>query len=184
MLRLLSLLLLATLPLAPSAAQAQPVEDMRMLGSYPELAGAIATLKYHLVLKHPVVEQNLRELTGPHYARIVTLSNTSPIGYAPSAELILRGYTADTAQQPENLIERVMIVVDWRSGQVWAALRKPDATLVFAPRYYMNELPSALRLFIRQKAVDDASLDNAEDPPSEPWIRVFDYRDDPPQLWP
>lgn len=188
MLRFLILMLLVTLPLASSWAPAQaaddPPDDMATLGDYPELTRAIATKKYHLVLKHPVVQERLREIAGPHYDRLTSLGNVSPVGYQPSFQLILQGDTADTARKDEALREHVMIVVNWGSGRVWAALRKPDETLIFGARPYLNELPWPMLLFVREKAVDAAVLDKADTEPSESWIRVLDYRDTPPQLWP
>lgn len=181
--RLLLLLVLALLPLAPAQA-ADPPDDMTRIGDYPELTRAIATTRYHLVLKHPVIEERLRELVGPHYDRMIELRNIDPVGYHPLFELVLAGTVADTMQKEEAQRDQAMIVVDWTTGRVWAALRKPEETLVFASRPYLNELPRPLRLFVREKALRRATLDRAETEPPEDWIRILNYGDDPPQLWP
>lgn len=183
MLRRLGLLLLLLLPVAPVRA-ADPPDDMTKIGDYPELTRTIATTKYHLVLKHPVIEERLRELVGPHYDRMIQLRNINPVDYEPLFKLVLVGTIADTMHKAEALRDHAMIVVDWTTGRVWAALQTPDETLVFTARPYLNELPEPLLLFVRHKAVNRVVLDKADTEPSESWIRVMDYRENPPQVWP
>lgn len=179
--RLLIPVLLVLLPLLPArAADTAEPEDMKTFGQYaPVLSPAIATTRYDQVLKHPVVDENLRRLTGPYYERVRTLVQVQPVAYEPCCFLILQGYSAAADHRNPLTAEAVMIVVDWTSGEAEVALRTPYETFVFAGTSYMGELLPQLSRFVREKAVHSLEIRG----PHESWLRILDYRRSDPQVW-
>jgi hypothetical protein len=78
-----------------------------------------------------------------------------------------------------------MIVVDWRNGRVQAALRMPKETLVFGGTPRLFEMSSPLVEFVRREALLDAVYGGDDgDGPREDWIRIVDYREKDPRVWP
>lgn len=154
-------------------------------GKYPELTRSIATRNYHLVLEHPMVAHNLRALTGPYYDRITNLKLTNPVVYPGGWELVLVGYSTAADHRSEETRETLMIVVDWRDARVEAALRMPKETLVFGGTPRLFEMSRPLVQFVREKVVRDAAFGGDDgDGPHEDWIRILDYRDSDPRIWP
>jgi len=176
------LLLLFTLPALPARAADgdAKIEDMKTFGKYAaELSPAIATTDYNKVLKHPVVEAKLREVTGPYYDRVARLVEPRPIAYDPCCFMILRGYSAAEDHRNPLTQEEVMIVVDWTSGDSEVALRTQHETFVFSWTRYMDELLPRLSAFVREKAVHNIEVQA----PHEPWLYILDYRKQDPKVW-
>lgn len=188
--RLLILALLLLLPAAVAHAADDNLRDGLLIdhtkvGKYPELTRAIATRNYHLVLEHPMVAHNLRALTGPYYDRVINLKVTNPVAYPGGWDLILVGYSAAADHTREETRETVMIVVDWRDGRVEAALRMPKETIVFGGNPRLFEMSGMLVEFVRREALLDAVYGGDDgDGPHEDWIRILDYRESDPRIWP
>lgn len=181
MIRHLTLLLLGLVLLAPAArAQAQDYTDYKTEGRYKELAQYIATTYYDKVLQHPGVAEALRALTGPYYERMSNLIDVTPIRYEPKGDIVLEGFTTKAPyNSPEH--EKVMIVINWGTLYMHAALRTPTETLIFADDDYMDELLEPLSFFVRSKEANDLR-GRAR---SETWFRFLDYRrNGDPQIWP
>lgn len=190
MLRLLILALLLLPPVALAQVADDNMQDGLLVdhtkvGKYPELARSIATRNYHLVLEHPMVAHNLRALTGPYYDRVTNLKVTNPVSYPGGWELVLVGYSAAADHTRDETRETAMIVVDWRNGRVQAALRMPKETLVFGGTPRLFEMSSPLVEFVRREALLDAVYGGDDgDGPREDWIRIVDYREKDPRVWP
>lgn len=181
MIRRTACLLLGLLLLAPAAhAQVQDYTDYKTEGRYKELAQYIATTYYDKVLQHPEVAKALRALTGPYYERMSNLVDVAPIRYEPKGDIVLEGFTTRAPyNSPEH--EKVMIVINWGTLYMHAALRTPTETLIFADDDYMDELLEPLSFFVRNK--EASSLRGRAR--SETWFRFLDYRrNGDPQIWP
>jgi hypothetical protein len=178
--RLASLLLIFVLAAPAAVAQSAAPEDHTAAGDYRELAKYIATTNYAAVLQHRDVARVLRALTGPHYERMSTLIDVTPIRYEPNSYIVLEGYTTGSGYNSPRQ-EKVMIVIGWGSLSMHAALRSPDETLVFAGTRHMDELLEPLGRFVREKQIREIETMGAR----ESWLRIFDYRrSGNPQLWP
>lgn len=189
--RLLILVLLLLLPVASVRAADDDnmrdglLNDYTKDGKFPELTRSIATRNYHLVLEHPMVAHNLRALTGPYYDRMTHLKVTNPVAYPGGWEIVLLGYSAAADHSNTETRETVMIVVDWRNGRVEAALRMPKETLVFGGNPRLSEMSSTLVEFVREEALISAVYGGDDgDGPHEDWIRILDYRNADPRIWP
>lgn len=181
MIRRVVLSLLALVLLAPAVgAQPRDYTDYKTEGPNRELAQYIATTYYHKVLQYPGVAEALRALTGPYYERMSNLIDVTPIRYEPKSDIVLEGYTTRSAYN-SPFQEKVMIVINWHTLYMHAALRSPDETLIFAGTRHIDELLDPLGRFVREKQIREIETMGAR----EPWIRILDYRrTGDPQAWP